>query len=206
MQRKKRIIGFGFSKISPYVSFISFSLVFVIGVLIGTIIVGRFRPILDFASRSIHSYINVRENGEIISLITGSVNSVLPYYIVVFLLGTSIIGFVASPLVLLYRGILFGAVSGFMYFTYKLEGVIFCLLILIPSVLVSVFGLICLAKEAFSFSYRLGGICIKTTKPINISSHFRNYYLQSALTLIPAVCSMILDVGMSALFIGFFDF
>ncbi len=206
MRRKKRIIGFGFNKISPYISFGIFVVLYIVGVLVGTLTVGRSRPFNELIRNYIGNYVEVRSSGNFFEILADAVLSVFPYFVFVFLLGTAVIGFVAAPIMLILKGISFGAIAGYLYFTYKLEGIIFSLLIVLPVSMVAAFGLVVLTKEAFGFSYRLGGVCLSAGKPVNISSNFKSYYLQSLLTLIPAAIAVILDVGMSVLFIGFFSF
>lgn len=205
MHRTKSIFTLNISNIAPYIPFIFFTVIFVIGVLIGCLSVGNFESLISYASDEITEFISLRKNSGFYELLKSSVFSVFSIYIVLFLCGTSVVGCVVSPFVLLYKGFTYGCLSGYLYFTYKLEGIMLNSLLIIPSVLISVFGLIILGKEAFSFSYLLSGICIKSNKPINIYAQFKIYCIKSLTTLIAAVISVIFDLGMSVLFLNFFN-
>lgn len=206
MRRKKNLFTFDLSSFSPYLPFAVFSLLFIIGVLIGNITVGRIRTLTDLSTDFLKNFIDLRARYDFFTVLKDAALSVLPYYLVMFLFGASVLGCVTSPVILLCKGIGYGCVSGFLYFTYKLEGIIFNLLIMIPSTLFSAFGLIMLAKEASGFSYLLCGVCMKNSKPVNISADFKNFYIRSLISLAPAAVSIVLDIGMSVLFVNYFNF
>ncbi len=206
MRRTKSIFSLNLSTISPYLPFIIFSTVFALGVLIGNIAVGRFDVLITYSSETITDFILARNEFNFYTAFKSSAFAVFPMYVIIFLCGTSVVGCVASPIALLYKGFGYGCLSGYLYFTYKLEGIMFNALLLIPSTLTTAFGLVLLAKESFAFSYLLSGICIKSNRPVNVYSNFKMYCTRSLVTVIAALVAVVFDLGMSALFINFFNF
>ena len=206
MYRKKRIFQLNLSGISPHLPFLIFCLVFIVGVLLGNLFVGKFEYFNGLAVKSFNDFYTARQGADWPMMIKNSFYNILPPYLIIFLLGTSIVGCVCAPSVLFILGIRFGLISGHLYITYKLNGIIFNCLILIPWQLIMLFGLILLTKEAFGFSKTLSGVCIRSNKPVNVYSSFKNYSIKSAITLIAAVISVIFDIGMSSLFMGYFTF
>lgn len=205
MQRKKTLTV-NLNSIKPHLQFIIFTAVFVVGIVLGCILVGRLESLLNSSSENASSFFELRKTYNILSVLNSALAYSVPYYIIVFLCGTSIIGCVITPIALLLKGFSFGALSGYMYFTFQLEGIMFNALLLIPSTIVCAFGLILLAKESFSFSYLLSGICVKSNKPINIYSNFKAYCLRSLIFSLFALLAVLVDLGMSALFARFFNF
>lgn len=205
MQRKK-IFTLNISGIKPDLPFIIFSMIFVIGVFLGCFSVGRFEQILNDVTEEFSAFVELRRAAGFFQILKNSFMMVVPYYVMIFLCGTSVIGCVISPVVLAVKGFSYGCFAGYLYFTYRLDGIMFNALILIPSVLVAVIGLLVLTREAFSFAYLLSGICIKSNKPVNIYTNFKLYCVKSLIYIIFAIVAVLFDIGMSALFISFFEF
>lgn len=206
MHRNNRFIGINLKLLIPFLPFILFSVVFIIGLLIGNIVVGKFELLNEFASSSFNSFISVRQNGNIASVVYNSFIRTVPIYLCIFLMGTSIIGSVCTPFLLCAFGFNYGLISGYLYTAFKLEGIMFNCLILMPPTLIILFGLVLLSKEAFRFSISLANICIKLNKPINIYSDFKTYCIKGLTTLISAFVGIIFDVCLSYLFINYFNF
>lgn len=206
MQRKKNNFTFNISGFRPYLPFVIFTLIFVLGVFLGSILVCRLDSLYSMSSDKLTELISVKSSSDFGLMFKNSLLSILPFYFLLFICGTSVIGTATTPVILLYKGFSYGCFSGLLYFTYRLEGIMFSALILLPQTLITVFGLLLLAKESFAFSYLLGGICIKANKPINIYSVFKKYCINSGLCLITGFLAIAFDLGMSSLFIGYFNF
>lgn len=206
MHRNNRFIGISLKSLLPFLPFILFSVVFIIGMLVGNIVVGKFELLNEFASNSFSTFISVRQDGNIFNVILDSFIRTVPIYLCIFLMGTSIIGSVCTPFLLCAFGFNYGLVSGYLYTAFKLEGIMFNCLILMPPTLVILFGLVLLCKEAFKFSVGLANICIRLNKPINIYSNFKDYCIKGVTTLISAFAGIVFDVCLSYLFINYFIF
>ena len=205
MQRKNTLTV-NLNAIKPHLQFIILAIFFIIGIVIGSLFVGRFESLVAFFEDKVVSFYEIRKSFNFLTVFSNSLLNAMPYYLVVFLCGTSIIGCAVTPIVLILKGFFFGAFSGYMYFTYRLDGIMFNALLLIPTGVVCAFGLLLLAKESFSFSYLLSSICIKSGKTANIYSNFKTYCIKGLICSIFAVIAVFIDIGLSALFTGFFDF
>ena len=179
MQRKS-IISLNLKTIKPQVHFAIFSAVFLLGVLLGSVFVCNSASLSEYAKQ--------------------------PLYFVAFLCGTSFIGWVISPFVLAFYGFRYGCMAGFLYVSYKLDGIMFNALLLIPAVLVGAFGLIYITKESFNFSLVLSRICVKNSGAANIYSEFKSYCIKCAFLLIFVAISTVIDLAASAMFMRFFNF
>ncbi len=206
MQRKKNSFTFNISTLRPYLPFLVFALIFILGVFLGSILVCRLDSLNTVSTDKLSEMIAVKKSADFLQMFKASLLSILPFYFLLYICGTSVIGTATTPIILLYKGFTYGCLSGLLYSTYKLEGIMFAALILLPQTLITVFGLLLLAKESFAFSYLLGGICIKSSKPVNIYSDFKSYCVNSGLCLITGFLAIGFDLGMSSLFISYFNF
>lgn len=206
MYRKTSVFNFSLNNIKPYLPFSIFSLIFLVGILIGSVLVGRVRGYFDFSCGIFEDIYNLRSSASFYPIIKDSLLKIFLPYIALFLFGTSIVGFVFIPVIVATLGLRFGLLTGYLYITHNLNGIMFTGLILLPSATVFLFGVVLLSIEAFHFSKTLSTICIKSNKPINIYSEFKVYSIKSVATLVAALVSVILDVGMASLFINYFNF
>ncbi len=206
MQRKKKLITLNFKTLKPYLPFSLLALTFVLGVLFGNLFVCKVDSLYLLSVDKLENLYSVKSSLNFLPMLKESLLSVLPFYILLFICGTSVVGTAITPFIILYNGFSYGLISGYLYSTYKLEGIMFSALILLPTTIIAVFGLLLLAKESIYFSYQIAGICIKSNRPINLYSDFKRFCANSGLTLILALISILFDLAMSALFIGYFNF
>lgn len=206
MYRSKRVFNINLNKAVPYLPFIVFTSLFLLGVLLGAIFVGRFNTYHDLALNQFEGFYEIRKTFDTFAIVKESSFCIFVPFIVMFLFGTSIVGFVFIPIILAILGIRFGFLTGYLYITYKLNGIMFSSLILLPSTIVALFGINLLCIEAFHFSKTLSTICINSNRTVNMYNSFKTYCIRSATVLVAPVISVILDVGMTSLFINFFTF
>ncbi len=205
MQRKS-IISLNLKTIKPQVHFAIFSAIFLLGVLLGSVFVCNSASLSEYAKQAVNDLIDIRKYGQFWPMLQNAVLLSLPLYFVAFLCGTSFIGCVISPFVLAFYGFRYGCMAGFLYVSYKLDGIMFNALLLIPAVLVGAFGLIYITKESFNFSLVLSRICVKNSGAANIYSEFKSYCIKCAFLLIFVAISTVIDLAASAMFMRFFNF
>lgn len=206
MRRNKTFFSLNLNSLLPCLPFLLLLSTFVISVLIGSLLVAKVSYFSSYAETFISDFVLERKEFNFYTVFKSSLISILPLYMLLFLFGTSVIGCVAVPLIPVVKGLLYGSVSGYLYTSYSLEGIMFNALLIIPSLLVTVFGMVLLGKDAFDFSGVLSKICIKSGKPVNVYNDFKLYCTRSLIALLVAVIAIIFDVGMSALFIKYFNF
>ena len=206
MRRTNNYFSFNLQNITPYLPFLIMSAIYIVGILCGCITVGKFEFLSNFATEKFNEYFSIREELNFYSIFLNSLTTTFPLYIVMFLCGTSAVGFIASPIIVILNGFTYGCVSGHLCATYKLEGIMFNALVYLPFMLISAFGIIILSCESFSFSRLIAGICIKANKPVNIYHNFKTYCIRGLISLSFALISVLTDSALSTLFISFFDF
>ncbi len=151
-------------------------------------------------------YINVRASGKFLFAFGVSLLNSLRALAIIYLAGTSAIGLVLSPVLVFLAGFNYGAVSGYVYMTYGLSGIVFNLFVFLLPSIVLLFALLLQAKEAVNFSCRLANSLIKDKRPVNLYRDFRTYCKFSLLLLLPTIVSSAIDVLLYNLFRTYFTF
>ncbi len=185
---------------------IIFTVVFVLGIVFGAIWVSRNDTINSIASENFSGYMAVRNDSGVFKIFIASFFNLLPFALLIFLCGTSLVGIALTPIAVCYKGFQYGVMAGYLYKTFLLKGIAFNALMLIPCTIVAAMGLIVSGKLAFNFSYILAKVSIPRGQAVNLYSFFQNYCKQFSLTLLIFTLSAAIDAIMSAAFMNFFTF
>lgn len=184
-----------------------FCFAFILGLLIGSLVVKNSdSTINNLVSETFDTYISNRTGQTFFKTFFYSFTSLLPYLLVAYFLGVSIIGVFFVPFVALVRGLGIGLLSGFLYSTYSLRGIAFTVLLIAPYCLVSTFGLILACRESFGFSLMLLKAASAKGGAINIHNDYRLYCIRYLFIIIIFIVSAFLDSVMSLAFMRFFNF
>ena len=132
--------------------------------------------------------------------------NVLPIALVAFVVGTSAVGCVLIPILPFVSGFTYGIVSGSLYSTREIMGIVYNILIFLPPSLVAYFGLLLCCRESFIFSKLLAVMCVKGGKCFNLYLDFKNYCIRYIVILLIFVFYALVDASLTSLFIKFFDF
>ena len=203
---KNRMLTFDIKRFAPHLPIYAFAFVLVIGILFGCVVVNKYEVLTQSCNDFLKEYCEIRTNEYTFAKVYSSLLLWLPTYFVMFLLGVSAIGCVTSICILGYMGFCYGCISGYLYSTFGLVGIVYSALVLVPSALLFLFGLIILSRESFRFSYLICNACIKNNKPQNLYSVFRQYCYKSCGLLLCPLVSVIFDIGISSIFLNYFSF
>ena len=182
------------------------ALFYIIGIVVGVISLANSDAVLAFAAADFESFLNIRSGSEFTRIFISSFLGILPFALLVFICGTSLVGVALTPLALVFRGFEYGVLSGFLYKELSLQGIAFNSLILIPTTLVCVFGFLFAGKQAFNFSLHLARISMPKGQTTGVYNDFKTYCKHFLLSLIFFVIAALLDAVMCVSFIKFFEF
>ncbi len=155
-------------------------------------VVQLFRPVLENAAVSPLS-------GFIQSLLVPTVLAA-----VLFFLGLSAYGSFASNFIPSVYSFFIGAVSFYMYSTYTLKGLGYCIILVFPYAALSLAGLVLICAESISMSEFM----LKTVSNSKRFSDysFRKFCISVLKGYVLIIVSAIVNVVLSYLFIGLFSF
>ena len=93
-----------------------------------------------------------------------SMQSVLPFFLIVLLSGVFALGALLVPLTLLFRGLGIGLAAGYLYSVYGFQGFFYSLLMVLPQAFMSAVLLIVLARDAIHLSAKLAALFFSVRK------------------------------------------
>lgn len=181
-------------------------LLFVAGVIIGTVCYVKSDAANSLAKEWFSDYISFRVSNTFLSIFLNSLLFYLLVSLCVFCCGTSMIGVVLIPLVSGYLGFRYGSIASYIYSVYELKGIAFNSVILIPPTAVFLVGLFFASRCSIEFSLIISRLTISKTTARNLSLDFKNYCSRYTILLAVTVFVALIDASFCKWFIGFFEF
>ncbi len=135
-----------------------------------------------------------------------SLTSSFIFIFILIMLGVCAFGSVFIPIIPFIRGFSMGLVSGYIYSTYGLKGILFYLIVVLPGALISAIAIILEAKESFDFSRLLFLKITSKSSSEKIESNFKIYLLRTGYIFVILAISSITDSLLSILISGHFKF
>ncbi len=180
--------------------------VFLLGLIFGISITGKYDKINGFTSDFITDYISLRSTESFLKIFSDSFFTYLLILLIFIILGTSMFGVVTVPIALCFCGMFFGNVTSYLYSEYALKGIAFNAVIFIPSTIVFVVLLLFACKEAVNFSLKLSSLTIAKGVSYNLSNQFKRFLIMFLIFITVCIISAVIDAVVSLSFIKFFEF
>lgn len=208
--RKTRFINLNASKFVTKLKknylLIIFSVMYVVGVVLGSVWLLKNNKLSYIAAENFSSYIAFRTGAGFFKIFFRSFCDMLPVAVLIFLCGTSLFGMAVVPIAVCYKGFEYGIFVGYIYNSFLLKGIAFNALMLIPYTIVSTIGYIKCADCAFGFSCALVRASVPTGGSVNLYTTFREYCKRFSLFILFFIFSAAIDSVLSVAFINFFSF
>ncbi len=182
------------------------SLFFVVGIIIGVVAVRNDGVVSDMANTALDNYIISHSGTSFVRLFLNSFLGFLPFALIIFICGTSLVGIALTPIAITYRGFSYGIMTAYLYSKYLIHGIAFNSIILIPANLFALFGFLLIGREAFNFSLQLARISMPKGQSVGFYNDFKTYCKKIILYLLFVVCAALLDAVMCLSFMKFFKF
>lgn len=182
---------------------IVFTLLFITSLMTGCLLVKK-NPTDVFFTGITSLFVGVRENGTFFTVFGFSLLVSFVFVLAVYLSGTSFVGLAFIPLLIFFRGMIYGITSGELYILYGFNGVAYNLLIVIPSAVISVMCLICAAEKSVRFSYCIGRfVLLPGERPAN--PEFRLFIKYLLYFLIICIIAAFCEALLSVAFLKYFE-
>ncbi len=185
---------------------IIFSVVYILGIFLGTFLVSKNSAVATAAATTFSGHLEVRQSAGFFRIFLNSFLDLLPVALAVYLCGTSLVGVALIPLVIAFKGVSLGVLSGYLYSAYLLKGIAFNALLLIPTNLIAAIALIICGRISYNFSLVLIRASIPRGQAVNLYNHFQNYCKSFLISLTLFSFSALLDALMSIGFMKLFTF
>ena len=187
-------------------SFLIFALFIAVGVLTGVFCYRNINAVKEEALNLFREHYEFHSQKGFFRIIGQTFLNIIPIVLIAFVVGTSAVGCVLTPALPFVSGFVFGIVSGSLYSTQEVMGIVYNLLVLLPPTLVAFFGLLLCCRESFGFSKLLAIMCVKGGKCFNLYLDFKNYCIRYLVILALFLFYALVDASLTSLFIRFFKF
>ncbi len=208
--RKSAIVNLNSSKFLITVKqnylVIIFSIVYVLGIIIGTFFSSKNSAINSAVANYFSEYLSSRHLVGFFKVFLTSFFDLLPFALAIFLCGTSLVGVALIPFAIMFKGAAFGMFSAYLYSAYLLKGIAFNALMLIPTNILAALALIICGRISFNFSLVLIKASIPRGHSVNLYNSFQIYCKSFLISIIFLVLSAIFDALMSVGFMNLFSF
>lgn len=124
--------------------------------------------------------------------------------VAVFIVGTTAFGVVLTPIILGIKGMLYGGLAGILYCEYRLSGIAFFTLIVMPSAFILLFAYLLASIEAFTFSLMLARLTFPNSRPLNLSADFKGYCIKFFVVLLIIVFASLVNTLLCKNFLDVF--
>lgn len=183
-------------------------LVFLIGgILIGSLLIRQKDGFAFLNAKSFfNNYFSSRTEATFFEIYIQSIVGILPFLLLIFIFGASFIGYILVPIIISFKGVLIGMLSGYMYSVYAFKGIAFCILMLLPICIITVFVLIISGREALNFSSVVSRSITKYNNNENVPANFKVYCFRNITLLFVLLVSSLIETLFCLCFLGFFDF
>lgn len=182
--------------------FILFS--FLLGMLIGVLGFKQNSATDGYYSEQFKSFIGGL-SGSSWHIIGASILELLPFIAGLFLSGTCMVGWVLTPVLMAIRGFMMGSIISYIYFNNSLIGVVFNLLIIMPTAVVSTLALVLSARESFGFSLSLARLALPGVKNHMLDKDFKLYCIRQLFMLLFFAAAVLIRLLMATSFYSFLN-
>jgi len=180
---------------------------YILGLVLGVLLIRKNNVTYNFSELLFNEYILNRTNTTFISVFLSSFFTMFILVFIVFLSGTSFVGVVLSPITVVAFGYLNGAFLSYIYIQNSIKGIAFNAVIIIPTAILFIIGLLLSARESLNFSSELVKLTFyKGYASSKVFELFKNYCVKYALLLFLSISSALFDGVFSVSFIKYFDF
>lgn len=184
---------------------ISLFLIFIIGMIYGTIVILYDNAISETLSVMVKDFLSQRNNQKVFQTLVSSFFSSFSILALIYLMGFWAISHPFIFFIIFFRGMGIGLILSYLYSTYAMQGVLFSLAIIILPSLMSTISIILASKESIRLSNLfLSRIFPKIQGEINKKS-FTMYNIKYVILVSFILFSSIIDCICTLLFSRFFN-
>lgn len=186
--------------------FIILCVFFVLGISLSVYFTKNNLFVSKFSNYLFDKAISLHNSG---SFIKKFLISFFRYFIILllyFLSGVSLFGFVLTPFITIWQGIVLGSIIANIYSLYGLTGIAFNAIILIPPCSIFVVSCFFISKYAMNFSLSIAKLTLPKCRPITLYNSFRGYCVKFLIVVSIVVFISLIEIILNTLFLKMFNF
>ena len=125
-----------------------------------------------------------------------------PIAALIWLFGMCSVGSAIIPLLICTKGIEYGMLAGYICSSFSVNGIVYLLILIIPSSLLSIFSLFFAGKNSFIFSIKIFKILLPQSHSEYLHSHFVIFCKRMLLYLLILIIAAFLHTVLATAFAG----
>lgn len=161
---------------------------------------------VDFIKGVVTNFVLTRTATPFLMVLLNSFLASAGFLLLFFTIGLCAAGPLLSPLVLVFKGVGYGTLVGFLYAQYELKGIAFTAIIVLLPALVFTTIYIFASREAFGFSTLIFKQLLSNRGSADLNPAFRLYCARFVFMLLVCFVGALLDAILTSAFIRFFSF
>lgn len=181
-------------------------ILFFLGMIYGALLIGlgqaQTQEQLSFLTEQ---FINKRAEQSIFYTFIGSFNSSAVLLLGSFLLGLSAVGQPGALALPVFNGLGLGLSMAYLYSTQGFQGILFTLVLILPSAIISTIALVLATNESVRFSNSIFRMLFPGKYEAPSSNHLKLYLMRFGVLLLFDVAAALVDSVFTFLFAGFFS-
>lgn len=203
----KRINGKNFlNEVKANKIFICFYFFVVFSFSVGVLLSRRSNQNLnDYIAYLFNNYYGATENYGFFTVFFNSFFGWMIYAVLLFVSGVSALGYIFVPVLLFFKIMGYGLISGYLYSGFGLNGISFYLLTIVPGLFICLFCFCFAAKESFAFSRMFFKTIKKESKPTKFHNDFKLFSLRYLIFAAVLIVANLLDAVTGVAFSRFFN-
>lgn len=209
--RKGRVLSLNKSQFTNYLYknriILLLALFFIFGIFLGVALLEKSNVTYSVSELFFEKYLINHFGASFIKIFFNYFLSAVVLIFVIFISGTSFIGVVLSPFIMLLIGYFFGGFLGFVYHLHSIKGIAFNAVMIIPPAIFLIIGFLLSAKQSLNFSNELLKLTFRSSYSSgSVFELFKDYCIKYLLFLIFPIVSAVVDGLFSRTVLKFFDF
>ncbi len=178
---------------------------FILGFIVAVIISGKYDLLKNWNAALLNDFIEDRTDKTFLNIATNSFFSSMLFILFGYACGSSVLGSVFIPIIVSFKSFLFGGIAATLYAEYSLKGIAFYTVLILPSVVIFVFGFLYAMCVAFEFSLMLTRLTFPQTMPISLSFHFKSFSFKYLIVTFIVIFSALVDALLCGNFLTVFN-
>ncbi len=165
---------------------------------------GKYEFIQNCTESYFKNFLYIKSNYTFIKMVFNSFLSSMLYLALCVISGSSMFGIIIVPLIIIFKGLMFGCVSSFLYSSFSFEGVAFHAVIILPSAIIFTITLIFCSIDAINFSLNLARLTFKEHSENTVFLGFKRLIYKLMIYSVFVLISAVVESLLSKSFIGNF--
>lgn len=185
--------------------FLIFATIFILGIIIGSIILSNDSYITQLSKTIFNNIINLHTQKSFFKKFLTCYFHYTAVLLLYYLSGTSMVGIAITPFLTIWQGILIGNIISYIYTSHGITGIAFNAIVLIPPITVFLICVFFAAKHSTEFSLSIAKLILPKNRPTNLCNTFKKFCIKYLILFAFMVVCSLIEILLNTLFLKYFN-